>query len=154
MLFRRYTGTKDFKGKGPLIIFSFITQKSGITQSGARLINKFSPFPGLSVGENSNQTQLTSSAFSAPLLFAFSLLLTFFSLCFLEHYVFLPHVAMHQIFSPLHQLSHFLVCVHLAVFLPIFFISFLVYSRFSDSHAHITTSLLFLSMISSGRHKL
>lgn len=40
----------------------------------------FRPFLGLSAGENSNKTQLISSAFSAPLTSAFSLLLTFFAL--------------------------------------------------------------------------
>ena len=35
---------------------------------------------GVSAGENSNKTPLTSSAFATPLLFAFSLLLTFFTL--------------------------------------------------------------------------
>ena len=43
-------------------------------------LKSFSLFLGLSAGENSNKTQLTSSAFSAPLLFAFSLLLTLFTL--------------------------------------------------------------------------
>ena len=40
----------------------------------------FRPSLGLSAGENSNKTQLISSAFSAPLTSAFSLLLTFFAL--------------------------------------------------------------------------
>ena len=114
-------------------------------------LKSFRLFLGLSAGENSNKTQLTSSAFSAPLLFAFSLLLTFFTL-FSEAFC-LPYLRCSALdicpftwaFScPLLRSSR---CFHA----HFFFMSFLVFLRFSDSRAPITTSLLILPIFTEIR---
>ena len=73
------------------------------------------------------------------------------SLCFLKHFVFHTHVALQEIFALLHELFHVLFCVPLAVFMPIYFMSFLVFLRFSDSRIPSTTSPLFLPMFTEIR---
>ena len=70
MLFERWTCVKVLKQWMP----KFLPKRD--LNYNVKLVN----FLGLNVIENPDKTQLTSSSFSIPLKFAFSLLMTFFSL--------------------------------------------------------------------------